>query len=431
MHSQDTRIKIKKTIADTQERRSHLSCKVIQTKIDKSSLSDKQVDHLNRLFVEAKWLYNDILSSDNINDYDTKKTEVQVKIGEIFEPRSLDVISAQMRQSIKTRVFTNIQGLKALKQKGHTIGKLKFKSQVNSIPLKQMKATFDILKEQGRIRIQGIRKPLRVRGLKQLPKNCEIACATLTRRGNDFYVHITVYTEKKVRQIPEQAIGIDFGCNDQITLSNGIKVKWLIPVSKRIKRLDQKIARSKKHQEKTTKNREKTHLLRQSAYAKLDNRKKDVRDKVAHVLTSNFRCIAFQDDNLRGWQKGGHGKKSNGTALGMLRSVLKNKTSVPMAVGKWCPSSQLCSACGKRQKLSRSERTYSCPSCGMILDRDINAARNILAEGLRINNIPTERRDFKPVEMVTSAVTDLLTKMMSQSKFLSVNQETQPSLVVG
>jgi putative transposase len=430
MKDELTKLKIKQSFVATHLRRESLSCKVIQTKIDKSSLLAKQIDHLNRLFTEAKWLYNDILSSDNINDYDTKKTEVQVKIGEIFEPRSLKVISSQMKQSIKARVFTNMQGLKALKQKGLPTGKLKFKNQVNSIPLKQPKITFSILKEQDRIRIQGIRKPLKVRGLKQLPKNCEIACATLTKRGRDFYVHITVYIEKKVRQIPERAIGIDFGCNDQITLSNGIKVKWLIPVPKRIKRLDQKIARSKKHQEKTTKNREKTYLLRQSAYAKLDNRKKDVRDKVAHILTSNFKYIAFQDDNFRGWQKGGHGKKSNGTALGMLRNVLKNKTLVPMAVEKWYPSSQLCSACGKRQKLSRSERTYSCPSCGMILDRDVNAARSILAEGLRINNIPTERRDFKPVEMVTSAMTDLFTKM-SQSKFLSMNQETQPSLVVG
>lgn len=53
-------------------------------------------------------------------------------------------------------------------------------------------------------------------------------------------------------------------------------------------------------------------------------------------------------------------------------------------VDKWYPSSQLCSCCGHRQKMPLNVRTYRCPECGTVIDRDINAAVNIRDEGIRI-----------------------------------------------
>ena len=417
----------------TQKRHSGMSCRVIQTKVDLSSLSKAELDHLHRLFVEAKWLYNDILASNDINNYDTKSTRVQVKVKEKLEQRDLNSISSQMRQSVKTRLFNNMRSLKALKQKGFRIGGLKFKSRVNSIPLKQPGSTFRILKGQGRIGIQGLKKPLKISGLKQLPKNCEIACATLKQQGMNFFINITVYTEKEIREVSNKAIGIDFGCDSQITLSNGTKIRWNLPPSKRVRKLDQAISRSRKVNPDTrTRNREWLYLLRESAYARNDNRKKDFRDKIVHALTSSYRWIAFQDDNFRGWQAGNHGKKCNGTALGMFRTVLEHKTAAPLTVSQWYPSSQLCSGCGARQKIPRGEKVYSCPSCGMVLDRDINAARNILAEGMKGNKIPVGCGDFKPVEMMASTTLGSALKDIADGcKSLSVNQEAQPSSVVG
>ena len=405
---QATRVRIKQSIHATQKRRKKLSCRVFQTKVDTSSLSKTNLDHLHRLFVEAKWLYNNLLDSDDIGDYDTKNKKVKVKVGEVFEPRYLSSISSQMRQSIKSRLFNNMQSLKALKLKGFQIGKLKFKSHVNSIPLKQPGCTFDIL--GNRIRIQGLKKPLKVKGLKQIPEDAEIACATLIKQGKDFFVNITCYVPKVELKVPERAIGIDFGCESQITLSNGLKLKYLVPPSKRIRKLDKRISRSIKAKKERSKNRGKLYLQREKAYAKDGNVKKDVGNKIVNILTSNYKYIAFQDDNFRGWQAGNHGKKMNGTALGSLRTALKNRAVVPMAVEKWYPSSQLCSGCGHRQKLSLSDRTYVCPNCGLNVDRDVNAAVNILAEGMKVNKIPAGRRESKPVEMLTSAlVRDALT----------------------
>jgi putative transposase len=405
MKDELSKLQLKKTILETKSRRKKLVCKVIQTKIQLSSLSKSSLDHLHLLFTEAKWLYNDILSSDNINDYNTKCKTVKVKVGEIFEMRNLNTISSQMKQSVKTRLFTNMQSLNALKKKGFKIGKLKFKSQVNSIPLKQHNVTFAILKNQSRIRIQGIKKPLKVNGLSQLPDDAEIACATIKKSGKDFFIHITCFVPKEDNiNVPNRAIGIDFGCSSQLTLSNGLKIEYAVPPSKRIIKLDKRIARSKKKSKDMTKNRQDLLIQRQSAYEKDNNKKKDIRNKIVNTLTKNYKYIAFQDDNFRGWQ-GNHGKKINGTALGSLKTALKNKAVIPMVVGKWYPSSQLCSGCGHRMKLSLKDRTYVCPECGLSIDRDLNAAENILKEGMKINKIPTERRESKPMEILSSAVT--------------------------
>ena len=429
---QATKDKIKMKIIATHKRRSKLSCRVFQTKVDLSSLSKTEIDHLNRIFIEAKWLYNDLLSTNNIHDYNTKARKVTVKVGELFEPREMTAISSQMKQSVKTRLFNNLQSLKALKEKGFKTGALKFKCRVNSIPLKQPGKTFSILKGQGKIKIQGMEKAIKVSGLKQLPKDCEIACATLKRSGKDFFINITVYTEKEIREVPEKAIGIDFGCDNQISLSNGTKIRWNFPPSERISKLDQAISRSRNMNPDTKgRNRERLYLLRESAYARNDNRKKDVKNKIVHALTSRYRYIAFQDDSFRGWQAGGHGRKMNGTALGMFRTVLKHKTAVPLTVGQWYPSSQLCSGCGARQKIPRGEKVYTCPSCGMVLDRDVNAARNILAEGMKEKKIPVDCGEFKPMETCASAVAGI-SEMIPHVMVSTADEVGSPmTLVVG
>ena len=81
------------------------------------------------------------------------------------------------------------------------------------------------------------------------------------------------------------------------------------------------------------------------------------------------------------------GKSTNDNGYGMFRNMLayklKERGNYFIRVGKFFPSTQLCSNCGRKHKLTLSERTYKC-ECGLIIDRDINAAINILHEGMRI-----------------------------------------------
>ena len=84
----------------------------------------------------------------------------------------------------------------------------------------------------------------------------------------------------------------------------------------------------------------------------------------------------------------GNGKATLDNGYGMFLNMLEYKVYDKgkhfVRIDKWFPSSQLCSCCGNRKKLTLAERTYSCPFCGISLNRDINAAINIKNEGLRL-----------------------------------------------
>lgn len=415
--------KIKKTLQETKTRRSSMTCKVIECKIDKSTLSKSTLEHLNKLFLESKWFYNSILSSENIGAYDTKTTEVLVKIKDKFEKRELENISAQMKQGIKTRVFSSIATLKALQSKGYKTGKLKFKREVKCIPLKQHTQTFTILKNSKRIKIQGIKRPLKVNGLNQLPKIYEIGNANLVKSAGDFYVKITLFTPKEIINVPNQSIGIDFGCTTQLTLSNGEKISYQVPISKKIKKIDQSLSRKVKG----SKNHSKILIKRERAYQDLTSKRKEIKNQIVNKLVKNYQTILFQDESVESWKKNGHGKKVQFSAIGGIISALQRKAVTPIVIEKWYPSTQVCSKCGSRQKMKQSERIYICKSCQATFDRDINAAINIEKEGLRIKQIPMEYREFKPVEIKASSG-NLITNC---PKVQSMKQETQPSLVVG
>ncbi len=112
---------IKATLKATKEKRKSQICKVYEVKIDKSHLNNESKEHLHVMFLEAKWLYNHILSQDNIfnMDFDYKIQEVPVKVKDVFEIRDLNYLSSQMRQSIVDRTIDNIIGLHELKSNGY------------------------------------------------------------------------------------------------------------------------------------------------------------------------------------------------------------------------------------------------------------------------------------------------------------------------
>src|SRR5690606_32014114 len=115
---------------------------------------------ISRMFLEAKWLYNHVLSQPDPYNYDYKQASVsvQVKVRDHFEQRTITQLSAQMRQDIVKRVKNNIVSLARLKEKGYRVGRLKFKSRMDSIPLRSHGQTYTIFRESNRIKIQGIKK---------------------------------------------------------------------------------------------------------------------------------------------------------------------------------------------------------------------------------------------------------------------------------
>ena len=385
----------------TREKRKSQTCKVYELKINKRKLPKKSLKHLKFLFLEGKWLYNSILSSTDIKTYDTKIKKLNIKVKDHQEIRKLTHISSQMKQTLRDRAFQNIINLSKAKKKGIKVGKLKFKSFVNCIPLNQYNITYKILKGNNSVKIQGLKKPIKVRGLEQIPKDSEFANANLIEKGGDYYFQITTYVKKVRKRIPNKSIGIDFGCDTQLTLTNGIKLTYEFPIPKQIRKLDRKIDKKNR---KRSNNKLKDLAKRRKLYVKNTNKKKDIKNKIVSTIINNYKYVVFQDENIKAWHSGRHGKKIQNTGIGGIISELKKNSHTPIMVDKFFPSTQLCPICGTKNKLGLGDRIYLCSNCGFKEDRDLKSAQCIESEGLKTLLTPAERRRIMPGDTETNAL---------------------------
>ena len=112
--------------------------------------------------------------------------------------------------------------------------------------------------------------------------------------------------------------------------------------------------------------------------------------KLSCSLTDQYEVISIEDLNMAAIKKSLHfGKSASDNGWGnfvrMLTYKAERKGGYIIKVDKWFPSSKTCSRCGHVHKeLTLADRVYECPVCGMLMDRDDNAAVNIDREGLRI-----------------------------------------------
>lgn len=226
---------IKKSIQQTKEKRESHVCKVFEIKFDMSHLSKEKLNFLSMLFIEAKWIYNFQLSQVDIFKCSDKLKEVEViNKDKQKESREIKNLSSQMIQAIIDRTKQSVVNLSKSKKKGNDIGRLKFKSQVNSIPLKQFNNTFKII-SKNYIKLQRFKKHFKVKGLDQLPKICDIANATLIKRNKEFYIKITCFLPKEENIRTGKSIGLDFGIKDSVIDSNGNKYLFQFPETIQLK----------------------------------------------------------------------------------------------------------------------------------------------------------------------------------------------------
>lgn len=136
------------------------------------------------------------------------------------------------------------------------------------------------------------------------------------------------------------------------------------------------------------------YLKQQAKVAKLhkhiSNQRLDNLHKLSTEIANRYDIVCVESLNMKAMSnKGfGNGKATLDNGYGMFLNMLEYKLSDRgkhfVKVDKWYPSSQICSSCGSVQKIQLSERTYQCPVCGSVIDRDLNAAINIRDEGLRL-----------------------------------------------
>ena len=408
--SKEKNAKIRATLLATKERRKTQKCFVFSTKIDYRKLNKLQKEQLQTLFVEAKWVYNDIinhLQDNELSSWNDKKKSVMIKQKEgSFVEKPLLYFKSAMMQGMKSLVGDSMNSLAEKKKKGYKVGKLKFKSSCNSIPLKQFGNTHRI-KFLSKVGIVGIKGDFRVHGLEQFADNpdAEIANAKLLKKPDGYYIHWTVYIAKNKLPVihkNDEVIGIDFGCGTSFTFSDGHKEDFKLKEPECLKKLQKSLARKKRYEtgKKHSNQYKSVQRKLERAYQHLANIKKDKANKLCHRLHT-YKQVVIQDENLRGWQKGGHGKAVQHSILGRVKKKLKTMENVTV-LSRFAPTTKLCFHCGElHNEIKLWDRVFHC-DCGVCMDRDIHAAQCMVWMYLNDLQIPTEHRNLMQVENKTS-----------------------------
>ena len=215
----------------------------------------------------------------------------------------------------------------------------------------------------------------------------EIIQVQVTRDAlGDVYIMLTEdYSEIKYEPKTGKAEGFDFGIKDFLTGSDGKPYTSPMFYKQNAKQLAE-AQREHSRKVKGSNNKERSRKQVARIHKKTANQRADHHWKLAIDLCRSFDILFFEDLNLRG-MKALFGKQVSDLAFGEFIRKLKHQShkrirSV-LKIGRWSPTSKCCSVCGhKNETLTLSDREWQCPKCHTHLERDQNAALNILKEGV-------------------------------------------------
>ena len=203
----------------------------------------------------------------------------------------------------------------------------------------------------------------------------------------DFYIFLVTDAENfKVETRTGKSVGFDFGLKKFLTASDGEDIESPLFFALNSK-LVAKASKNLSHKVKGSKNRHKAKLALARLHRKILNQRRDFHFKLARQLCLEYERIFIEDLNLKAMQKL-WGKKISDLAFSDFVTILKyqaEKFNVAVVeVDRYFASSQICSKCGEKNPEVKDLkiRSWTCPNCGIMHDRDKNAAINILNFGL-------------------------------------------------
>ena len=210
-----------------------------------------------------------------------------------------------------------------------------------------------------------------------------------------------------------EACGFDLGLKDFAIFDSGEVIenpKYYRKTENKIKKTQRVLSKCKKF----SKNYKKVQIKLAKLHEKIKNQRKDFQHKISRQIVNENQIIVSEDLNVKGMLKNHKLAKSiQDASFGSFCNMISYKANEQhrqyVKIGTFYPSSKLCHCCGFKHKgLKLEERFWTCPECGTNLDRDENAAINILQEGLKILNRNTDGRSgrdesLKPVDTVNNS----------------------------
>lgn len=286
---------------------------------------------------------------------------------------------------------------------------------LKGLPNFKKKGKKDSFYLEGAIKIENNHIKLPKIGLVKVSENIEITNiknCTISRKANHWFVSFkTEYNPIKTKK-RHKAVGVDIGIKTLATLSNGETFENLKPyknAKKKLRKQQKEVSRRfVKDAKNQSKNYKKSVLKLSKTHAKVANVRKDGLHKITTYLSKNFDTVVIEDLKVSNMSKN-HNLASailDGGFYEFKRQLLYKKAwyggSVVLA-NTYYPSSKLCSCCGsKKEVLKLSEREYACTECSSVIDRDLNASKNLekLAVSSTVTAFGDKSSDSKEFQLV-------------------------------
>ena len=348
---------------------------------------------LNKHFGSVRFIYNYYLNERKV-EYETNKQTLNyydnanslTKLKKLEEFKWLKEISSQSLQYSLKCLEGSYNGF----FKGRTkFPRFKSKHDKNSFCVPQYTKVKD-----GKLIIPKFKDPIKM--IQDRKFKGEIRQCTLSKTSTgEYFVSILVETDHKKFEKTGKEVGIDLGIKDFVITSDGYKYKnnrWTKTYAKKLKEHQQHLSRKVKGSSRYNKQKLKVAKL----HKKITNSRLDNLHKVSTELIKKYDVIYLEDLNIKGMIKNHKlSKHIADVSWGKFVTLIEYKAlwndNQIVKIGRFFPSSKQCNNCGYiNQNLDLSIREWTCPSCNSKLDRDLNASKNILKEGIKIISSGTD-----------------------------------------
>ena len=366
-----------------------------------------QAKKLHDAFGACRWVYNKMIQKIHEDGFCTRN-DLCYFLMELKESEKwLYLYHSKMLHMVAVHIDGAQKALIGLRKNGHKTGNLKFAtlSKYNTITYNQ--SGFEI--NGGFLHLSKIGK-IKVIQHRKIPENSEIKQITISKsKSNKWHACVTFYVDYILPKINlRNAIGIDVGIRNFAYDSDGYKTPNPLNLQKMLKPL-RRIQRKMDRRQKGSNNRKKAVRFYQIIHERVRNRRRDFLHKLSTQYARKYDVVFVERlEKLNMVKNHLLARHILDSGWGTFLNMLDYKTMMIEVSAR--NTTVDCSRCGNAVPKSLAVRIHRCNKCDLVLDRDHNAAMNILKKGMEIfgilnhncKSVPWEPRELTPVKILRS-----------------------------